>query len=1228
MSNDPTGEAFNAGALVTANDALAISYDAVVVGSGYGGGVAASRLARMGLKVAVLERGRHHAPGTFPDTWAEMAADVRIDTRFAASAADASPTGEGAATREPRSHGRADALFTLHRTDGADILTGSGVGGTSLIGAGVALGPAETVWEDPRWPETLLQGDTLREGFARARAMLEPIAYPRTTRLDKLARLDQAAAALKAGTAPAQSPAQPARAQPAQAQALPLTIAFKHGANASGVVQAACTLCGDCCSGCNVGAKRSVDLTYLPDAVAHGAQVFAHIQVEHVVKEAAGWMLVAFDAEGVRREVRAAIVCLAAGALGSTEILMRSAAQGLALSPRLGQALNGNGDRFAIGYNLDAPANAVGVGHPAHADVPPPGPAITGGVRPDEADESAAHPLRARVHVDHRAGIANALGEAPAADVMVQEAGFMGALASMLPSLLAASAHRHGQDTDGGAEDERAEAARVTASAVTGAYAGAVHHSVLWQAFSRDDDEASGSLVDGSLALSWAPRAAQGVRNDDAARAALYAATAANGGTHLEQLSNGEADAPRLTLHPIGGCAMGRDGASGVVNDRGEVFDATAGCNSTAVHEGLYVCDGAILPCPLGVNPMLTITALAERIMIGIARDFERPLSTQAAEDAPLRRAAPSTVVGAATPVAAQMALIASGFVSRNPEADYEGAARNGERTRRTLDFDLNIDISDLDRLISDPTVTAKVTGTLLCPTLATSPMRVREGHFNVLQHEPERLETRRFDLMAYLEDEQGARFELHAFKLLRAEEAGADFWSEATTYYVDLVGYAEGERVRLARGICRSDHRALARQLGTIQTRGGAHAAERAHATARLGVLTAGSLYDIYGKVFAPMRRYDPARVRPKRELRAPLPEVHYVATRDAKRLALTRFQGGNRGPVLLVHDMATSSLSFRLDTLDTNLTERLVRDGYDCWLFDHRLSIDGPSATLPGDGDTVARDDLPAAIALIRGLTNTKSVQVVAHGFGAMATLLALGAGVEGIRSAVLLQGATDVAVPLWPQRTLAMIRAARVLGGAPETTATLDACPITRTGTGERALERSLGTLRLADGQPSRSKTTATRFSALHGALVDPANLNRMTRLAGLTELLGPVNAAALDHMAHLYRAGRLVSATGAFDPLATPVRFALPLAFIYAGRARWLAPSSGRATLRRLQRANGSGLYSVETIANYGHLDLLIGARSVHDVYPHIVQHLARNPGPDVVSDTPASAEALN
>ena len=70
------------------------------------------------------------------------------------------------------------------------------------------------------------------------------------------------------------------------------------------------------------------------------------------------------------------------------------------------------------------------------------------------------------------------------------------------------------------------------------------------------------------------------------------------------------------TAHPLGGCGMGRERGEGVVDHKCRVFDARSGRRSADVHEGLYVIDGAIMPRSLGVNPLLTITALAERAML------------------------------------------------------------------------------------------------------------------------------------------------------------------------------------------------------------------------------------------------------------------------------------------------------------------------------------------------------------------------------------------------------------------------------------------------------------------------------------------------------------------------------------------------------------------------------------------------------------------------------------
>ena len=75
-----------------------------------------------------------------------------------------------------------------------------------------------------------------------------------------------------------------------------------------------------------------------------------------------------------------------------------------------------------------------------------------------------------------------------------------------------------------------------------------------------------------------------------------------------------------VTTHPLGGCAMSDDPIHGAVNHLGQVFDGDAGCSENPatgqikVHQGLYVADGSIIPTSIGVNPYMTISALAERL--------------------------------------------------------------------------------------------------------------------------------------------------------------------------------------------------------------------------------------------------------------------------------------------------------------------------------------------------------------------------------------------------------------------------------------------------------------------------------------------------------------------------------------------------------------------------------------------------------------------------------------
>src|SRR5262249_36391961 len=83
------------------------------------------------------------------------------------------------------------------------------------------------------------------------------------------------------------------------------------------------------------------------------------------------------------------------------------------------------------------------------------------------------------------------------------------------------------------------------------------------------------------------------------------------GGIHLRNPFN------PITVHPLGGCRMADDALAGVVDHEGRVFSGRRG---DAAYDRLYVCDGSIVARSLGVNPLLTITALAERMCALMAR--------------------------------------------------------------------------------------------------------------------------------------------------------------------------------------------------------------------------------------------------------------------------------------------------------------------------------------------------------------------------------------------------------------------------------------------------------------------------------------------------------------------------------------------------------------------------------------------------------------------------------
>jgi cholesterol oxidase len=524
-------------------------YDVIVVGSGYGGGVAASRLARAGKTVAVLERGREVLTGGFPSRFPDLKNELQV-------------TGKRLRT------GPSSALFEVRLGEDMHVLVGCGLGGGSLVNAGVALRPDDRVFADLVWPGQIAQDGLIEEGFRRAERWLRPQSDPRAGIHTKFQALEAAGRALgRATIAPR------------------VTVSFEPNINAAGIVQPGCTRCGDCCGGCNVGAKNSVALTYLADAARRGAELYTHAAVRKVAKGKDGTWRVhvrRLDGNGAPQELvlTAPMVVLGAGTLGSTEILLRSRAEGLPLSDRLGHRFSANGDIIAFGYGARSPVNAVGIGHPPKLEGVEIGAAVSGQIEFDDESE-----------------LSN--------ELRVQEGVLPSALAPALPVLFIPNGRLLG----------------ALQSLVNGVYKGPF--AKLQTFFAVSHDSASGRIVldDDRLSLVW-PNA-KDERVYARLDAILTAIVTESGGSYVKNPLAGTIMGHQpATAHPLGGAGMGPERGAGVVNHKGQVFDAAPGRGSTAVHEGLYVVDGAVMPRSLGVNPLLTITALAERAMIHMAQDY------------------------------------------------------------------------------------------------------------------------------------------------------------------------------------------------------------------------------------------------------------------------------------------------------------------------------------------------------------------------------------------------------------------------------------------------------------------------------------------------------------------------------------------------------------------------------------------------------------------------------
>lgn len=547
-------------------DSRSDEYDVVVIGSGYGGAITAARIASANISpkpsVCILERGKEWIPGTFPDE----AFDVL--THFLNPL---NPLG----------------LYQFSRHKDISVLQGSGLGGTSLVNANVAIIPEDAVFNRERWPAAIRM-NVLRNYYERAAGTLEVSQHPRGMDLLKIKALKKRAD----------------KSQEAKFELLKLAVNFtRDGVDENGVERHPCIDCGDCVTGCNVRAKNTLYMNYLPIAKKNGAAIFTQVRVKHIAPAADGGYRIHYERfaprhpvpeTGVLRARR--MVVVSAGSLGSTEVMLRSRDKGLNLPDTVGTRFSGNGDFFGVAYNSDQQTDIMGFGN--HLDerdrsAVKAGPAIVGVIR-----YHRNKPLSQQMTIE---------------DLSVPRAGVEAArrVLALLP----------GTDTDNRPIldwfDNVQELRRVARDIQFDAR-GALNHTMAYLVMADDPADGRMSLKGDDVSIDW-PAAGdfpifEQINQEVFEHAkVLGAKSIGNPVWSFLQLHH------LITAHPLGGCPMGESHTTGLVDDLGLVFDRNG-----AKYKGLYIADGSIIPTAVGVNPFLTISALSERIADHLVQELRQ----------------------------------------------------------------------------------------------------------------------------------------------------------------------------------------------------------------------------------------------------------------------------------------------------------------------------------------------------------------------------------------------------------------------------------------------------------------------------------------------------------------------------------------------------------------------------------------------------------------------------
>ncbi|HEY0460606.1 MAG TPA: GMC family oxidoreductase [Pyrinomonadaceae bacterium] len=573
-------------------------FDAVIIGSGFGGSVMAYRLAEAGLRVCLLERGKTYPPFSFPR------APYKLKNNFW----DPSEGLYG--------------MFNVWSFKGSGAVVSSGLGGGSLIYANVIIRKDEKWFIDNdidngSYQDWVVTRADLEPHYDNVQRMMNiqkyPFESPGFSHIPKTRAMKEAAEKIKAENPNddiswqllnlavsfrqrhVDNPENPDEVKNPPVIGEPI---IEEHANYHNKTRYTCVQCGECDFGCNTGSKNTLDYTYISAAHRQQADIrtlcevksFAPrdsgkgYQVTYIKHDPEKWEGEKVDTGNQCLFPPQTITCdrliISAGTFGSPFLLFKNRDAFPNLSKKLGSRFCVNGD--ILSFIRDSKETRNGKTVPRVLD-PNFGPVITSAIRLSDTLDGLGRQGRGFYLEDGGYPYMFSWG--------VELKGFV--------NLLRRSAHfakmffkyRLGFNPDADLSTE--------ISTLMGDCSFS-KSTMPMLAMGRDIPNGVMSFDGKYLDCDWEIKKSQEYF-DRVIRIVKSIAGALEGEYGDDPFYHHFHEV--ITAHPLGGCAMGRDKQHGVVDSYGEVFD----------YPGLYVIDGSMMPGPVGPNPSMTIAAVSDR---------------------------------------------------------------------------------------------------------------------------------------------------------------------------------------------------------------------------------------------------------------------------------------------------------------------------------------------------------------------------------------------------------------------------------------------------------------------------------------------------------------------------------------------------------------------------------------------------------------------------------------